>query len=45
MTKRDKELFKRAMQFVESKYPEDCPYYMQLVRNTFNKLKEHDTRR
>lgn len=45
MTREDKELLKRAMRFVESKYPEDCPYCVQLVRKAFNKLKEHDTKR
>lgn len=45
MTREDKELLKRAMHFVESKYPADCPHYIQLVRNAFNKLKEHDTKR
>lgn len=45
MTQEVKELFKIAMQFVESKYPADCPYYVQLVGNVFNELKEHETGR
>lgn len=45
MTREDKELFRIAMQYVESRYPANCPYYVQLVRNAFNKLKEHETRR
>jgi hypothetical protein len=40
MTQEDKELLKIAMQFVESKYPSDCPYYVQLVGNAFNELKD-----
>jgi hypothetical protein len=43
MTQEDKELFKKAMQFVESKYPADCPYYIQFVGNAFNELKGHET--
>ena len=39
MTKEDKELLKRAMQYVESRFPSDCPYYIQLVGNVFNELK------
>jgi hypothetical protein len=42
MTQKDKELLKRAMQFVESRYPSDCPYYVQLVGNIFNEFKEQD---
>lgn len=45
MTQEDKELLKEAMQYVESKFPSDCPYYVQLVGNIFNKLKSHETRR
>ena len=43
MTQEDKELLKIAMQFVESRYLSDCPYYVQLVGNAFNELKGHDT--
>lgn len=46
MTNEDKELLKQAMQYVESRYPSDCPYYIQLVGNAFNELKkEYDTKR
>ena len=45
MTQEDKELLKIAMQFVESRYPSDCPYYVQLVGNAFNELKGYDTGR
>lgn len=45
MTQEDKELLKIAMQYVELRFPSDCPYYIQLVGNAFNKLKEHDTER
>lgn len=45
MKQEDKELLKIAMQFVESRYPEDFPYYVQLVGNIFNELKGHDTER
>lgn len=40
MTKEDKELLKKAMQYVESRYPPDFPYYVQLVGKIFNELKE-----
>lgn len=39
MTQKDKELFKRAMQYVESRFSPDFPYYVQLVGNIFNELK------
>lgn len=45
MTQEDKELLNQAMQYVESRFPSDCPYYVQLVGNVFNELKEHATRR
>lgn len=45
MTQKDKELLKIAMQFVELRYPSDCPYYVQLVGNAFNELKGYDTGR
>ena len=45
MTQEDKELLKIAMRFVELRYPSDCPYYVQLVRNAFNELKDHETGR
>lgn len=45
MKREDKELLKIAMQFVELRYPSDCPYYVQLVGNVFNELKEHETGR
>ena len=40
MTQKDKELFKKAMQYVESRFLPDCPYYVQLVGKIFNELKE-----
>ena len=43
MTQEDKELLKRAMQYVESRFPPNCPYYVQLVGNIFNELKGYDT--
>lgn len=45
MTLENKELLKRAMQSVESRFLPDCPYYVQIVGNIFNELRRYDTRK
>ena len=39
MTPGDKVLWKEAIEYVHSHYPEDCPYTVQLVYNRFLELK------
>jgi hypothetical protein len=42
MTKQDEELLRKAMEYVERWYPEDCPYYIQLISLKIEELKKED---
>lgn len=39
MTPEDKILWREAIAFVNANYPDDCPYYVQLIYNRFIELK------
>lgn len=40
MTQEDKQLFRKAIKYVESNYPPDFPYFVKFVVDKFYELKE-----
>jgi hypothetical protein len=42
MTQKDKDLLGTAIEYVESHYPPDCPYYIQFISLKLKELRKNN---